>query len=76
VEPRFQGKPGNPCLFSDTFREELLAIKEGEHPRLIKTRYPEALIPLEILNPLAFADIDNPDDLEILEKKQKLILLD
>jgi molybdenum cofactor cytidylyltransferase len=64
VEPRFQNKPGNPCLFSDSFREELLALKEGEHPRDIKVRHPEALIPLEARNPLAFRDIDDPEDLK------------
>jgi molybdenum cofactor cytidylyltransferase len=67
VEPRCRGRPGNPCLFSDVFWEELLTLKEGEQAKVIKARHPNAIIPIEAPNPLAFADIDNLDDLNILE---------
>ena len=68
IEPRFQGRPGNPCLFSAAFRDELLALGEGENPRLIKSRHPEAVLPVEIANPLALADVDRPEDLERIER--------
>ena len=66
VEPRRNGKPGNPCLFSAVFREELLSLKEGETPRLIKTRHPQALRGVEISNPLAFEDIDDEKSYQTL----------
>ena len=64
VEPRYRGRPGNPCLFSSAFREELLSLGEGETPRLIKARRPEAVIGVDILNPLALEDIDDEETLE------------
>jgi molybdenum cofactor cytidylyltransferase len=63
VEPRYGGRPGNPCLFSATFREDLLSLNEGETPRLIQTRYPQALRGVEISNPLALEDIDDEETL-------------
>jgi molybdenum cofactor cytidylyltransferase len=60
VEPRFQDRPGNPCLFSGTFRDDLLTLKEGEKPRVIKIRHPDAVTAVEIVNPSALIDIDDP----------------
>jgi len=54
---------GSPCLFSAAFRDELLNLSEGEKPRIIKARHPEALISVEITNPLALIDIDRPEDI-------------
>ena len=68
VEPCYKGKPGNPCLFSADFREELLSLKEGETPRVLKTRHSLALISVEINNPLALEDIDDEKSLEALLK--------
>ena len=66
VEPRHNGRPGNPCLFSAAFRKELLSLNEGETPRLLKTRHPQALKAVEFTNPLAIEDIDNEEDLQTL----------
>jgi len=63
VEPRYGDRPGNPCLFSSAFRKELLSLNEGETPRLIKTRHPQALRGVEIANPLALEDIDDEETL-------------
>ena len=63
VEPRHNGRPGNPCLFSAAFRGELLSLNGGETPRLIKTRHPQALRGVEITNPLALEDIDDEETL-------------
>jgi molybdenum cofactor cytidylyltransferase len=69
VEPRFHQQSGGPAcrgspgLFSAAFRTELLSLKEGEQPRIIKSRHPELIIPAAITNSLALTDIDEPEDL-------------
>jgi len=63
VEPRFHGKPGNPCLFSAHFRDELLSLEEGETPRIIKERHPEAVIGFDVKTPQILDDIDTPTQL-------------
>ena len=59
VEPCYRGLPGNPCLFSSAFREELISLGEGETPRLIKERHPEAVVGFEVASPLVLEDIDD-----------------
>jgi molybdenum cofactor cytidylyltransferase len=66
VEPRFRGRPGNPCLFSAAFRQELLSLGEGEHPRNIKARHPGAVIAVEAADTAVLADIDEQSCLEQL----------
>jgi len=56
----------SPSLFSGSFREELASLKHGEHPRLIKEKYPQSVIKVEIADPSLLVDIDTPDDLERL----------
>lgn len=63
VHPIFQDRPGNPCLFSGIFRDELLALQEGEKPRLIKLRHPEAVTAVAVAGPSALIDIDEPGTL-------------
>ena len=67
VEPCYHGRPGNPCLFSLAFREELVSLKEGETPRLIKARHPEAVIRVEVHSPLVLEDIDDEETLARFE---------
>ena len=71
VEPRYQGRPGNPCLFSAVFREELLSLEEGETPRLIKTRHPGAVIGVEVSSSLVLQDIDDEYTLKRLLSADK-----
>jgi molybdenum cofactor cytidylyltransferase len=71
VEPCCGGRPGNPCLFSPVFREELLSLNEGETPKIIKARHPEAIIPLEVSDPLIMEDIDDMETLKRLEARFK-----
>ena len=66
VEPRYRGRPGTPCLFSAAFREELISLDEGETPRLLKARRPEALRGVEVSNPLVLKDIDDEETFERL----------
>ena len=63
VEPRYMGRPGNPCLFHAGFRGELLSLKDGETPRLVKERHKEALRGVEVSNPLVLEDIDDEETL-------------
>jgi len=69
VEPRFRGRPGNPCLFSADFREELLALDDGETPRIIKARHSEAIRVVEVSDPLVLEDIDDEETLKRLEEE-------
>jgi molybdenum cofactor cytidylyltransferase len=64
VEPVCPGGNHNPSLFSASFLDELLALKQGEHPRLLKARHPQAVITVEITDPSLLADIDTLEDLE------------
>jgi molybdenum cofactor cytidylyltransferase len=63
----YAGRPGNPVLFSASFREELLSLREGEHPRNIKERHPEAVYSIEMENETALFDTDDPETLLKLE---------
>ena len=69
TEPRFHGKPGNPCLFSASFRDELLSLGEGETPRLIKERHPETIRAVEAASQSVLEDID---DMEAFKRLLKL----
>ena len=64
VEPCYQCRPGNPCLFPALFRNELLSLKEGETPKAIKARHPEAIIRVEVNDPLVLEDVDDEETLE------------
>ncbi len=64
--PTAAGKPGNPAVFSSAFREELLALKDGEGARAVKARHPEALVPVPLPSPAALHDIDTLQDLNQL----------
>ncbi|MCL2270496.1 MAG: nucleotidyltransferase family protein [Treponema sp.] len=59
------GIHNSPSLFSVSFRDELLALKQ-EHPRLLKSLHPQAVITVEPPNPGVLADIDTQSDFERL----------
>jgi molybdenum cofactor cytidylyltransferase len=64
VQPCAGGRPGNPCLFSGAFRDELLTLRRGEHGRDLIGRHPERLIRVEVAaSPLT--DIDDPETLAL-----------
>ncbi|MDR3334637.1 MAG: nucleotidyltransferase family protein [Treponema sp.] len=67
VQPAYQGVPSTPAIFSAVFREELLSLAPGEHPRDIKGRHRSAVTTLELSSPLPLFDIDDP---AMLEKMQ------
>jgi molybdenum cofactor cytidylyltransferase len=66
TEPACPGGGHSPSLFSVSFADELLALKQGEHPRLLKTRHPRLVVTVEIADPAPLADIDTLEDLEKL----------
>jgi len=68
TEPVCPGGNHSPSLFSASFLEELLALKQGEHPRLLKTRHPQSVVTVEIANPALLADVDTLEDLERLRE--------
>ncbi|MDR0629631.1 MAG: nucleotidyltransferase family protein [Treponema sp.] len=66
VQPACNGIPSTPTLFSATFREELLSLAPGAHPRDIKRRYPEAVITGILTDASSLRDIDDPEMLKLL----------
>jgi molybdenum cofactor cytidylyltransferase len=66
TEPACSGAGHSPSLFSASFADELLALKQGEHPRLLKARHPDKVITVEIAGPNLLADIDTIEDLKQL----------
>jgi molybdenum cofactor cytidylyltransferase len=63
----FQGSPGNPVLFSNAFRDDLLNLSHGERGRDIKHRYPDALVSVDVPREAALLDVDSTDALARLE---------
>ena len=67
VSPVWGGKPGNPTLFSSQYRAALATLQAGQHPRMLKTLYPNAAIPVSASSAYSLADADPPKGLEELE---------
>ena len=63
VEPVCRDYRGSPSLFSAAFHDDLIALKPGEVPRLLKLRYPQAVIQVDVPERAALEDIDTPADL-------------
>jgi CTP:molybdopterin cytidylyltransferase MocA len=68
VEPRCRGEGGSPSLFSAVFLDELLSLRKGEAPRVIKARHPQAVFPVTVSNTLILADIDDMETLRRLDE--------
>jgi len=66
VEPANPGGNRSPSVFCASFRDELLALKQGEHPRLLKERHKPSLIMVETVDPSLLVDIDTFEDMERL----------
>jgi molybdenum cofactor cytidylyltransferase len=69
--PCYRGEPGSPVLFSAAFRDELLALGEGERGRDLIRRRPECLVKVETAGPpfsrSPLTDIDDPQTLSRLQ---------
>jgi hypothetical protein len=53
-----------------SFRDELLALRPGEYPSLLKSRHPQAILSVPVPDPAVLEDIDTSFDLERLERYQ------
>ena len=61
IVPVFQGKRGNPVLFSEVFREQILTHK-GEGCREIVRQFPHYVKEVSMENDNLLRDIDTPED--------------
>ena len=75
--PVHQGKRGNPTLFSSRFYKRLLTVTGDIGAREVIKAFPEAVLSVEIEDPLPFFDIDTEKDLEnlgtILKNRNSLV---
>lgn len=62
--PVHQGARGNPTLFSNKFYEQLLKVSGDIGAREIIRAHPEAVLLVEVEDPLPFFDMDTEKDLE------------
>jgi molybdenum cofactor cytidylyltransferase len=63
VVPTFEGKRGNPVLWSRRFFPDLMAVEGAVGARHLIGRYPEAVIEVAVDDRGAFIDIDTPEAL-------------
>ena len=63
VVPTFEGKRGNPVLWSRRFFPDLMAIEGDVGARHLIGRYPEAVVEVAVDGRGAFVDIDTPEAL-------------
>ena len=64
--PMHKGRRGNPTIFSNRFYKQLLKVSGDIGAREIIRAYPQAVLPVEVEDPLPFFDIDTDTDLEVL----------
>lgn len=71
--PAFEGRRGNPALFSATLKDELLRASGDAGGRGIiqrlETESPEGIVFLELPNDDIFLDIDTEEDYELMLRK-------
>jgi molybdenum cofactor cytidylyltransferase len=63
VVPTFEGKRGNPVLWSRRFFSDLMAVEGDVGARHLIGRYPEAVVEVAVDDRGAFVDIDTPEAL-------------
>ncbi len=68
VQPAYNGKPGNPVLFSSLYRQELLCLQPGERGRTVVQRHLNQLRTVPIKNPWALEDTDTPEKFAQLQE--------
>ena len=64
VYPLVEGKPGNPVIFSDEIRLDILSAGPEVGARQWRKAHPEASWPWTTANPHYRLDIDTPEDLD------------
>ena len=68
VQPAYEGRPGNPVLFSNIHREELVRLEPGQRGRTVVERHPENLLTVPITDRWALEDTDTPEKFSTLQK--------
>jgi molybdenum cofactor cytidylyltransferase len=63
VVPTFEGKRGNPVLWSRRFFPDLMAIEGDVGARHLIGRYAEAVVEVAVDGEAAFDDVDTPEAL-------------
>ena len=63
VVPIFEGKRGNPVLWSRRFFPDLMAIEGDVGARYLIGRYPEAVVEVPVAGRAALVDVDTPEAL-------------
>ena len=63
VVPTFEGKRGNPVLWSRRFFPDLMAVEGDVGARYLIGRYPEAVVEVPVDGNAAFVDVDTPEAL-------------
>ena len=69
--PVYQGKRGNPAIFSRKFYKHFLNIKGDIGARQIIKTNPDRVLEVEVKNLLCFIDIDTEKDFEKLQSQLK-----
>jgi molybdenum cofactor cytidylyltransferase len=67
IVPTFEGKRGNPVLWSRRFFPDLMAVEGDVGARFLIGRYPEAVIEVPVDGEAAFLDVDTPEALRGLQ---------
>lgn len=68
VVPRVAGQPGNPVIFSDAVREQILAGEGDVGCRQWRSANPRAVHHFETASQRFVVDLDTPDDVELFER--------
>jgi CTP:molybdopterin cytidylyltransferase MocA len=69
VYPRVDGQPGNPVIFSDAVREEILRSEPTVGARQWREAHPEAVAAFDTPSPHYRFDIDTPEDLARFQRE-------
>lgn len=66
VHPVYRQSPGSPVVFSNAYRDQLLALQPGQHARDIKARHFDKVVSVVLDSCWPLYDIDTPNDFEQL----------
>jgi CTP:molybdopterin cytidylyltransferase MocA len=69
VVPRVAGQPGNPVIFSDAVREQILAGEGDVGCRQWRSANPRAVHHFDTESQRFIVDLDTPEDVELFERK-------
>jgi molybdenum cofactor cytidylyltransferase len=68
VVPRVAGEPGNPVIFSDAIRDQILAGESGVGCRQWRAAHPQAVHYFESDSERFIVDVDTPEDIARFER--------